>query len=124
MTDIVVIITISLHQECVWIFSTTPGHRIKLLFTEFELEPHQECAYDHIVVYDGHTTNQQIMGRFCGSKLPHPLIATENTLLLVFKSDASVQRKVDITFLIPLVFLSHRRGRVNQISFFHCVVTF
>ena len=91
-------------QECVWIFSTTPGHRIKLLFTEFELEPHQECAYDHIVVYDGHTTNQQIMGRFCGSKLPHPLIATENTLLLVFKSDASVQRKVDITFLIPLVF--------------------
>ena len=51
-------------QECVWIFSTTPGHRIKLLFTEFELEPHQECAYDHIVVYDGHTTTQQILGRF------------------------------------------------------------
>ena len=98
MTDIVVIITIFLHQECVWIFSTTPGHRIKLLFTEFELEPHQECAYDHIVVYDGHTTNQQIMGRFCGSKLPHPLIATENTMLLVFKSDASVQRKVSTSF--------------------------
>ena len=93
MTDIVVIITISL-QECVWIFSTTPGHRIKLLFTEFELEPHQECAYDHIVVYDGHTTDRQILGRFCGSKLPHPLIANENTMLLVFKSDASVQRKV------------------------------
>ena len=54
----------------------------------------QECAYDHIVVYDGHTTEEQIMGRFCGSKLPHPLIATENTMLLVFKSDASVQRKV------------------------------
>ena len=85
-------------KECVWIFSTTPGHRIKLLFTEFELEPHQECAYDHIVVYDGHTTNQQIMGRFCGSKLPHPLIATENTMLLVFKSDASVQRKVSTSF--------------------------
>ena len=81
-------------KECVWIFSTTPGHRIKLLFTEFELEPHQECAYDHIVVYDGHTTDEQILGRFCGSKLPHPLIATESTMLLVFKSDASVQRKV------------------------------
>jgi len=80
-------------KECVWIFSTTPGHRIKLLFTEFELEPHQECAYDHIVVYDGHTTTQQILGRFCGSKLPHPLIATESSMLLVFKSDASVQRK-------------------------------
>ena len=86
--------TKSCFQECVWIFSTTPGHRIKLLFTEFELEPHQECAYDHIVVYDGHTTEEQILGRFCGSKLPHPLIATESTMLLVFKSDASVQRKV------------------------------
>ncbi len=28
-------------KECVWIFSTTAGHRIKLIFTEFELEPHQ-----------------------------------------------------------------------------------
>jgi len=80
-------------KECVWIFSTTPGHRIKLLFTEFEMEPHQECAYDHIVVYDGLTTTDQILGRFCGSKLPHPLIATNNNMLMVFKSDASVQRK-------------------------------
>ena len=86
-------------QECVWIFSTTAGHRIKLRFTEFELEPHQECAYDHIVVYDGHTTDRQILGRFCGSKLPHPLIANENAMLLVFKSDASVQRKVRKLFL-------------------------
>ena len=70
------------------------------MFTEFELEPHQECAYDHIVVYDGHTTDEQILGRFCGSKLPHPLIATESTMLLVFKSDASVQRKVISSKLI------------------------
>jgi hypothetical protein len=38
--------------------------------------------------------------RFCGSKLPHPLIATESTMLLVFKSDASVQRKVSFSYLI------------------------
>jgi hypothetical protein len=29
----------------VWIFSTTAGHRIKLIFTEFELEPHQVCKF-------------------------------------------------------------------------------
>ena len=23
------------------------------------MEPHQECAYDHIVVYDGHTTESR-----------------------------------------------------------------
>lgn len=28
-------------KDCVWHFSTTPGHRIKLVFTVFEMEPHQ-----------------------------------------------------------------------------------
>ena len=63
------------------------------IFTEFEMEPHQECAYDHIVVFDGHTTESRALGRFCGSKLPHSVAASDNKMLLVFKSDASVQRR-------------------------------
>lgn len=80
-------------KDCAWLFTTTPGHRIKLVFNEFELEPHQECAYDHIAVYDGDTSDNHILGRFCGSKVPHPLIASGNRMYLVFKSDSSVQRK-------------------------------
>ena len=57
------------------------------------MEPHQECAYDHVIMYDGHTTEDQILGRFCGSKLPHPIMASDDQMLMVFKSDASVQRK-------------------------------
>ena len=57
------------------------------------MEPHQECAYDHIVLYDGHTTDARSLGRFCGSKLPHSVAASDNQMLLVFKSDASVQRR-------------------------------
>ncbi|PSN46655.1 Tolloid-like protein 1 [Blattella germanica] len=63
------------------------------IFNEFELEPHQECAYDHIVIYDGDSPESHTLGRFCGSKAPHPIIATGNQMFLVFKSDASVQRK-------------------------------
>ncbi len=74
-------------------FTTTPGHRIRLVFNEFEMEPHQECAYDHVVLYDGHTTDAQVLGRFCGSKVPHPVGANGARMLMVFKSDASVQRK-------------------------------
>ncbi|XP_067013394.2 protein tolkin [Anabrus simplex] len=80
-------------KECVWHFTTTPGHRIKLNFNEFEMEPHQECAYDHIVLYDGDSSDMHTLGRFCGSKLPHPILASGNQMLMVFKSDASVQRK-------------------------------
>lgn len=28
-------------KDCVWHFTTTPGHRIRLHFTAFEMEPHQ-----------------------------------------------------------------------------------
>ena len=80
-------------KDCAWLFTTTPGHRIKLVFSDFELEPHQECAYDHIVVYDGEGHESPMLGRFCGSKVPHPLLASANKMYMVFKSDASVQRK-------------------------------
>lgn len=80
-------------KECVWHFTTTPGHRIKLTFNVFEMEPHQECAYDHIVLYDGDSSDMHTLGRFCGSKMPFPILATGNQMLMVFKSDASVQRK-------------------------------
>ncbi|CAK1545983.1 unnamed protein product [Leptosia nina] len=80
-------------KDCVWQFSTTPGHRIKLIFNVFELEPHQECTYDHVTIYDGASADEKTLGRFCGSKLPHPVVASQNQMYVVFKSDASVQRK-------------------------------
>lgn len=79
-------------KDCVWRFTTTPGHRIKLQFSVFEMEPHQECTYDHIAIYDGSTPDSFTLGRFCGSKLPHPIAAASNEMFMVFKSDASVQR--------------------------------
>ncbi|ELU00391.1 hypothetical protein CAPTEDRAFT_221124 [Capitella teleta] len=80
-------------KDCVWHFITTPGHRIKLVFNDFELEPHQECAYDHVEVFDGHSAEGRSLGKFCGSKVPYPLLASGNRMYMSFYSDASVQRK-------------------------------
>ncbi|KAK3090758.1 hypothetical protein FSP39_014380 [Pinctada imbricata] len=80
-------------KDCVWQFTTTPGHRVKLTFMTFELEPHQECTYDHIEVFDGNDINSRSLGKFCGSKLPHPIESSTNQMYMVFYSDASVQRK-------------------------------
>lgn len=63
------------------------------MFLVFELEPHQECSYDHIAFYDGDSPESHTLGRFCGSKMPHPIVATGNQMYMVFKSDASVQRR-------------------------------
>ncbi|RXM97483.1 Tolloid-like protein 1 [Acipenser ruthenus] len=80
-------------KECAWAVTATPGHRVKVSFNEFELEQHQECAYDHLEVYDGESDKAAILGRLCGSKLPDPVISNGNKMYLRFISDASVQRK-------------------------------
>uniref|UniRef100_A0AAY4DT21 Metalloendopeptidase n=1 Tax=Denticeps clupeoides TaxID=299321 RepID=A0AAY4DT21_9TELE len=80
-------------KECTWDITATPGHRVKISFSEFEIEQHQECAYDHLEAFDGDSDKASILSRLCGSKIPEPLISTGNKMFLRFISDASVQRK-------------------------------
>ncbi|XP_061421245.1 bone morphogenetic protein 1-like [Lethenteron reissneri] len=80
-------------RECTWEISATPGHRVKLTFSEFEVEQHQECAYDHLEVYDGSSEKAPILGRFCGSKKPEAVLSMLNKMYLRFMSDASVQKR-------------------------------
>ena len=40
----------TLLQDCVWVFTTTPGHRIKLVFNEFEMEPHQVLIETDVIL--------------------------------------------------------------------------
>ncbi|XP_012283189.1 bone morphogenetic protein 1 [Orussus abietinus] len=80
-------------KDCVWHFTTTPGHRIKLMFTVFDIEPHQECTYDYVAIYDGDSPESLTLGTFCGNKLPHPISATGNQMYMVFKSDNTIQRR-------------------------------
>uniref|UniRef100_A0A6I8N3E4 Metalloendopeptidase n=1 Tax=Ornithorhynchus anatinus TaxID=9258 RepID=A0A6I8N3E4_ORNAN len=77
-------------KECTWNISATPGHRT---FSEFEIEQHQECAYDHLEIYDGPNSKSPVLGRFCGTKRPEPVVASLNRMFLRFYSDASVQRQ-------------------------------
>lgn len=80
------------NMDCVWHFSTTPGHRINLQFTTFDIELHPECDSDSIIIYDGNSTDNPTLGRFCGPKLPQIISSNSNEMYMVFKSDASVQR--------------------------------
>lgn len=44
-------------------------------------------------VYDGSSSEAPLLGKFCGSKIPHPLVASTNNMMILFKSDASVHRR-------------------------------
>uniref|UniRef100_A0A8C4F1Z9 Metalloendopeptidase n=1 Tax=Dicentrarchus labrax TaxID=13489 RepID=A0A8C4F1Z9_DICLA len=80
-------------KACTWSLSTTPGHRIKLVFNEIDMEAHLECAYDHLEIYDGRDVRVPSLGRFCGTKKPSPVISSGNKMFLRFFSDNSVQKR-------------------------------
>lgn len=58
-----------------------------------DIEAQPECAYDHLEVYDGRDAKAPVLGRFCGSKKPEPVVASGSRMFLRFYSDNSVQRK-------------------------------
>lgn len=62
-------------------------------FRELDIELHQECTYDHLEVYNGKDAKAPVLGRFCGSKEPDPIISTSNRMFLRFFSDNSIQKK-------------------------------
>ncbi|KAH9490031.1 Dorsal-ventral patterning tolloid-like protein 1 [Bulinus truncatus] len=80
-------------NECVWHFVTAPGHRIKLQFRTFELEPDPKCTYDYVALFDGNSSDASNIARLCGPSLPNLVTSTYNYLFMAFSSDASVQRK-------------------------------
>ncbi|KAF7665356.1 hypothetical protein LDENG_00145120 [Lucifuga dentata] len=80
-------------KACTWTLSTTPGHRIKIVFNEIDMEAHLECAYDHVEIYDGRDGLAPSLGSFCGSKKPSPVISSDNKMFLRFFSDNSVQKR-------------------------------
>ncbi|XP_057177472.1 bone morphogenetic protein 1b isoform X1 [Triplophysa rosa] len=80
-------------RTCTWTLSTTPGHRIKLAFVEIAMEAHEECAYDHLEMYDGLNSRAPSLGRFCGNKKPLPVVSSGDSMFLRFFSDSSVQKR-------------------------------
>ncbi|XP_071985256.1 CUB domain-containing protein 2 isoform X2 [Engystomops pustulosus] len=82
---------------CQWNIQLPPGFRIKLFFRDLELEEMNsltdECDYDYLAAYDGASTSAKLLGRWCGSDIPGPLISSGNNLLLVLVTDRDTARR-------------------------------
>jgi len=63
------------------------GLIISLQFTEFNIESHSTCRYDHLTITDGDGTT--LMEKRCGSTIPADIRSTSNIVKLVFITDST-----------------------------------
>lgn len=52
---------------------------------DFVLEKQENCNYEYVALYDGNSTNDALLGKFCGNKRPGRFISTSHRFLLAFR---------------------------------------
>ncbi|XP_018415220.1 PREDICTED: ovochymase-2-like [Nanorana parkeri] len=77
------------NEKCKWTISVPEGKHILLTFDHFDLEFDYSCDMDYLAVY---LENGSVIGKFCGSDRPWPLLITKNEVSLKFISDFQVFR--------------------------------
>ncbi|XP_042563315.1 ovochymase-2 isoform X2 [Clupea harengus] len=77
------------NEICSWSINTSAGNHILLEFLKFDLENDTLCQSDQLTVL-GDT--DRVIGKFCGSQLPEPVLITSSSATIQFVSDASVTR--------------------------------
>lgn len=79
-------------KECIWRVKAEENHQISMRFDSFDLESHDSCAYDYVEVHDGDSLNSDLIGRFCGNRIPEQILSSGKTLTVKFVSDSDVNR--------------------------------
>uniref|UniRef100_A0A914PER5 CUB domain-containing protein n=1 Tax=Panagrolaimus davidi TaxID=227884 RepID=A0A914PER5_9BILA len=79
---------------CVWNITVSQGYRVAATFRYFNLEPHKNCSYDKLEIYESTVANPEtLIGRFCGQNIPKFITTnTSNSMIVKFTSDASIQK--------------------------------
>uniref|UniRef100_A0A667YG15 Zgc:154142 n=1 Tax=Myripristis murdjan TaxID=586833 RepID=A0A667YG15_9TELE len=74
-----------------WRITVPDGEKVRLTFTSFDLVP--EACGDFVEIFDGHKTGSATLGKFCGGRIPKPVESSSNTMVVRFKTDATLTSK-------------------------------
>ena len=83
------------HDDCGWLVTVDRDHVVQFTFEDFDVEPHSNCSYDHVALYDGNSTEAPLLLMHCGRDLPSPAMikSTSNQMFVRLKADGSVASK-------------------------------
>ncbi len=74
-------------SQCEWRLDGSPGNRVALSFSAFDLEDSEGCNRDYVEVHRG-AADGPLVGHFCGGEVPGNLTVGE-ALWVKFNSDDS-----------------------------------
>ncbi|XP_015810319.3 cubilin [Nothobranchius furzeri] len=80
------------NRQCIYLIRLPLNEKVALNFTHMDLENHGQCSFDYVEVRDGRMETDALIGKYCGSSLPAPIVSSSNFLWIRFKSDSSVSR--------------------------------
>ncbi|KAF7484895.1 Hypothetical predicted protein [Marmota monax] len=73
---------------CVYNITVRNDRVVLLKFGDFNVALSTFCSHDYLAVYDGSNMSDPLLGKFCGSKLPPTVKSSNNSMVLVFKTDS------------------------------------
>ena len=77
---------------CHWILTaSSPDKHISFIFTHIESHILEQCSSAGIELRDGDTNESPLIGRYCGSQVPPPIV-TEGSALFINKSELTIFR--------------------------------
>ncbi|KAK3736523.1 hypothetical protein QZH41_009404, partial [Actinostola sp. cb2023] len=81
------------NKMCHWNIQVPQDYKIRLEFSNFNLEADSGCRFDYLIVYDGPSVASSELGRLCGndgSSRINSMDSSTNEMTVVFNSDTSV----------------------------------
>ena len=78
---------------CQWVIELPPQYKIRLEFTDFQLENSRSCQYDFVLVMDGPPSSPTALGKFCGNGSRSIVDSKSNAMTVLFKSDTTKTKK-------------------------------
>ena len=59
-----------------------------------QVEDSSSCRWDYVIIRDGsNNEGGNLIGKFCGSKIPSKIVSPGNKLWIKFSSDGSITKK-------------------------------
>ncbi|XP_056140796.1 procollagen C-endopeptidase enhancer a [Lampris incognitus] len=77
--------------SCSWLITVEPDMILQVKFDKFVLEADSYCRFDYVAFFNGgEKDDSRLIGKYCGDRMPEPIVSNGNVMLVQFVSDLSV----------------------------------